>query len=143
MIDWIYEDEIITELPPVFGFVYRLTYDSVDGPKYYIGRKQVKKKTTLPALKNGSIRPNAERIGKNKNGKRVYFDVIYKDSDWLDYEGSFETDLKLVKKEILTICLTKTQLTYTEIEYQFKYNVLRDNHYLNRNINNMFFRNKI
>ena len=34
-------------------------------------------------------------------------------------------------------------MTQSEIEEQFKHDVLRDKNYLNRNINNMFFRNKI
>jgi len=103
---WIYQNKEVTsvsDLPEdVMGFVYVIEYD--DGT-YYFGQKNMFKSTTLNALKNGETREGAKRIGKNKGGKRVYFDVVTKESNWLTYEGSSEStkDLVIVDKIIIDV----------------------------------------
>ena len=145
--NWLYEGKLYTELTQgVYGFIYKITVIESDGTyKFYIGKKDCFKKLTLPALKSGEIRKGAERVGKNKNGKRVYFDILKKESNWQDYESSSDEvgNRVVIKKEILELAPTKRSLTYLEIKHQFLHNVLEDDNYLNKNINNMFFKGKL
>jgi len=142
--NWTFKDvgiESLNSFPPdTFGFIYMLIYES---GKAYIGKKNLYSTQTLPALKNGSQRPNSTRKAKNKNGKRVYFDIVQKESNWRTYESSSEfipsTD-KLVEKHILDIAFSQRELTYLETKYLFQYEVLESDNYYNRNILNKFFK---
>lgn len=141
--DWIYEEKPYTELTKgVYGFIYELTLD--DGTKY-IGKKNCFVKVTLPALKSGEIRPGAERIGKNKNGKRVYFDIVTKESKWKDYESSSDEvgTRSVIKKEILELAPTKRSLTYLEEKWLFKREVLESDEYLNKQIGNRYYKGRL
>lgn len=116
-----------------FGFIYEIT-NTVTGRKY-IGKKQLH-----------SYR--RKKIKGRKNRKRVV-----KDSDWRTYTGSCDElneDIKNTGKEkfsfdILRLCKTKGELTYSEVEFQIKRNVLTetmengDRLYYNGNILNRFF----
>jgi len=164
-INWTYEGEVVTEMPEgVFGFIYKLTYED---NTMYIGRKNMESVRTIPALKSGIVRDGATRVHKNvlidedgkivvskkdkkearKRGlkaKRMPYDTLVSGSDWLTYEGSHDKpDSKLVKKEILTIALTKIQATYRELEHLVKNDVLFREDYLNKQINNLFYKGKI
>lgn len=141
--DWTYNEEVVTELAiGVWGFIYELTLST--GEKY-IGKVNAFKKQTLPALKSGDIRPGATRVGKNKNGKRIYVDVLYKENDWKSYTSSSDLidSTLIVARRIIEYAPTKRSLTYLEIKHQFLNNVLEDDTYLNKNINNMFFKGKL
>jgi hypothetical protein len=48
----------------------------------------------------------------------------------------------IIKREILMICYSATELTYQEVKHQFKYDVLEKENYLNANILGRFFRSK-
>jgi len=144
--DWIYKDKPITsidQLPPnAYGFTYLLTYST---GKAYIGQKQLHSYQTLPALKNGSQRPNSERIGRNKNGKRVYFDKVFKESNWKTYTSSSKdipTEATITEKHILAIAYDKRHLTYLEAKHLFCYEVLESSDYYNRNILGSFYKPK-
>jgi len=144
--NWTYNSKPIAsidQLPPnAYGFIYMLTYDT---NKSYIGQKQLYSYQTLPALKKGSQRPNSERIGKNKNGKRVYFDKVFKESNWLSYEGSSKdipTEAKTVEKRILAIAYDRRELTYLETKHLFCYETLESSDFYNRNILGKFFKKK-
>lgn len=141
--NWKYSGEIVTEVPTnAIGFIYRLYF--IDGTMY-VGKKDIYSYITLPALKSGEQRPNSERKGKNKNGKRIYVDVVKKESNWQDYEGSSkETEGLILKyKEILEWAPSKRSLTYLEVKHQFKLDVLENDKYINQNINGKFFRGRL
>lgn len=138
---WLYEGSTIYELPEnVFGFVYLIEY--TDGTKY-LGKKQTTSFTTLPALKSGEQRPNSTRVGKNKNGKRVYFDVVAKEAKWQQYTGSSKatTGKTIENKHILEFAHSKRYLTYLEVKYLFTFEVLESDDYLNDNISGRWFDN--
>lgn len=139
MSSWIYKGKIVKSLEDIenyetiIGFVYRIT-----GPdkRIYIGKKvlHTSRKT---------------RIGKKEKaaaGTRKVFKRIVKESDWKDYYGSC-IDLKQdiaklgkdkFKREILEFCCTKKYLTFCELEYQIKNDVLKNNSY-NGNILARYF----
>jgi hypothetical protein len=110
---WIYENEEVQEIPEgCFGFVYLIT-NKITGRKY-IGKKQF----------------NSYRSKKVKDKKRRKRYIL--ESDWKEYWGSCEELLEDIKelgednfsREILRLCKTKRDLTYSEVELQIKADVL-------------------
>lgn len=110
---WIYEDKELTEVPEgYFGFVYLIT--NLKTGKMYIGKKQF-----------NSYR--SKKVKGKKNRKRYVVE-----SDWNDYWGSCEElkeDIKTLgeenfKRQVLKLCETKRDLTYSEVEFQIKNDVL-------------------
>ena len=132
MIQWLWEgnhikDEDIPE--NAVGFIY--TIEHIPTGKYYIGKKNLKAKRTLPPLK-----------GKKRKRK------VIKESDWRKYMSSNQWIKEEVsnggeenfKKKILQFCHSAKALTYYELHWQFKYNVLADENSLNDNLLGKFFR---
>ncbi|HIJ11370.1 TPA: NAD synthetase [Candidatus Woesearchaeota archaeon] len=115
-----------------FGFVYLITNN--ENQKKYIGKKQIH-----------SYR--RKKIKGRKNRKR-----IITESKWRDYTGSCDElneDIALLGKntftfEVLRLCKTKGELTYSEVEYQIKLDVLSaqlngEKEYYNSNIMSRWF----
>lgn len=139
---WIFRNKSITSLEDIeklqlennpIGFVYEVVH--IPTEKKYIGKKVLKHKKTLPPL-------------KNKKRKRK----VVKESDWLTYYGSNELILEYVKngepsenfkREILQFCYTLRQLTYYEVFWQFKKDVLKNDNYLNGTILGKFYKKDI
>jgi hypothetical protein len=139
--NWVY-NEAVSIIPPkeAFGFVYKIIYEDNSA---YIGKKQLYIETKLPALKSGIQRPGSTRIGKNKNGKRVYYDIVQKESDWYTYTGSVDIDLPIRHKVILEWAPTKRSLTYLEVKHLFQHNVLESDQYHNQNIGGLYFKGNL
>ena len=132
MIQWLWEgnhikDEDIPE--SAVGFIYMIEH--IPTGKYYIGKKNLKAKRTLPPLK-----------GKKRKRK------VIKESDWRKYMSSNQWIKEEVsgggeenfKKKILQFYHSAKALTYYELHWQFKYNVLADENSLNDNLLGKFFR---
>ena len=131
----------INEVPSdVYGFIYCITYE--DG-KHYYGKKNFFNSVKLPALKSGIQRPNSERIAKNVKGKRKYFDILQKESDWKTYEGSNNYNSPVVQKEILAFAKSKRELTYLEEKCLFQMEALEDDMCVNSCIGNRYFKGNI
>ena len=125
---WLYENKVIekTEDFPegTFGYVYRIT-NLVNG-KSYIGKKQLLSKINKKLGKKEIAALPTQR-GRTPSTK-----LIISESNWLTYWGSCKpllNDVKSLgedkfKREILTICKTKKQLTYYEVMHQVKEDVL-------------------
>lgn len=141
---WTYFDAPVTSLPEgVFGFVYLITYTSGE---HYLGKKQCVTEVQLPALKDGTVRPDAiRRIGRNVKGKRVQFDIVRKETNWKKYIGSSKltADKTIEFKTIIEYAYSKRQLTYLETKYLFGYEALEDPSFLNENIQGRFFRDNL
>lgn len=110
---WIYENKEVNEIPDgFFGFVYLIT--NIKTGRMYIGKKQF----------------NSYRSKKVKDKKRRKRYVL--ESDWQEYWGSCEElkeDIKTLgeenfKRQVLKLCETKRDLTYSEVEFQIKNDVL-------------------
>ena len=127
---WMYQNNVINELPEnCVGFVYLIT-NTLTGRKY-VGKKLAKfAKTTTKTvkLKNGT-----------KKKKKIRSKI---DSDWREYYGS-STDLtadieKLGKdhftREILHYCKSKAECSYIEAREQFDRKVLETTDYYNGQI---------
>jgi hypothetical protein len=151
----------------VYGFIYKLYLS--DGTMY-VGKCDIMSTTTKPAKKDGSERPghidffnknvlidpDTDNIAVSKKDKarvrkagikatRCKYETISKESDWREYMGSSEhVDTSLVtRKLILELLPTKRSLTYKEEWWQFQLDVLEKPLYLNRNIGNRYFRDKL
>lgn len=134
---WIYKGKEIKEIPEGYiGFIY-LIEDAYG--KIYIGKKQFTHKT--------KSRISKREIKATKTRKRVK--VTLKDSGWLNYQSSCLPLQQAIKEngvenftfEILALCKDKRELSYLEVKYQFKYNVLEVDSY-NGNILGRFFKPK-
>ena len=137
MIKWKSWEEINPE--KYYGFIYKIT-NLTDG-KFYIGKKvfwnNKKHKLTKKQL--------AEQSGP---GRKPTHEIIKVESDWKTYWGSNKELLKDVSELgpeyfecwIYKLCLTKKQLTYWEMYYQCKEEVLiGKNRSYNDNILGKFF----
>jgi len=133
--NWIYIDPIHPE--DWVGFVYKIT-NKTNG-KFYIGKKVFwnNRKTKL------TKKEIAEQTGP---GRKPTHKVVTKESDWLTYWGSNkdlladiqELGMDNFERKILTLCKSKKELTYWEMHYQCKEEVLLVNAY-NDNILGKFF----
>jgi hypothetical protein len=115
MAEWLYENEIVEELPEKsVGFVYKIT-NLIDGRIYYGKKKSTFRKT---ALKTVTLKSGV------KKKKKIRSEVS---SDWKTYYGSsleLNTDVSNLgqenfKREILQHCYSLTELSYYESRIQF------------------------
>jgi len=127
---WIYQDNIVEELPEdCVGFVYEIT--NLTNSRKYIGKKLAKfSKTTY-------------KMVKQKNGTKKRKKIRSKiDSDWLEYYGSsieLNKDVESLGKdnffrEILFFCKSKAECSYREAQEQFARKVLESDDYYNGQI---------
>lgn len=139
---WLHENKeykTLEDFPEdVVGFVYKVT-NQCDG-RIYIGRKILFNNLTKLLTKK-------EIAEWDKPGKVPKKRKIRKESDWESYWGSS----KLIKedmtkmgedcftREILVFCKTKKQLSYYEVYWQMKLDVLAIPSY-NENISGKWFR---
>jgi hypothetical protein len=132
---WSYKgEEFTTEMiGDDIGFVYIVT-DKVTGMKY-IGKKNFFSKVTKPPLK-----------GKKRKRRSL------KESDWKTYCGSSETVKALVEengldhfeREILHLCKSKGEMSYTEMREQIVRDVLlKPDEYLNGFVGGKIHRNHL
>ena len=123
------------------GFVYKMNYKGDDGQYYsYIGKKNFYSRRKKKFGKKALAAVTDKRTKK--------YEMVTK----LDYENYFSSnkqlkqaykDGKMIHRTILKICFTKAELTYQETKYQFKYEVLERDWYLNGNILGRFYKGKI
>lgn len=123
-----------------FGFIYAIKINIDGEDKLYIGKKQFYKNTKVKKGKRELAAMKDKRGSKHK---------IVTRPDFEKYFSSNATIKKAVKqgipakRVILRICYSKMELTYQEMRYQFKLDVLEKDKYLNDNINGKFYKSKI
>jgi len=95
--------------------------------EYYIGKKNIYQRRTLPPLK-----------GYKRKRK------VIKESKWQSYRSSNDEvkswNEENIKLEILRFCKSKKSLTYYELQEQFSHDVLSDPLSKNDNLLGKFFR---
>ena len=145
MNNWLYEiDRIKLEFDEklssdYFGFIYKIT--NLENSKFYVGKKSFvynkkkklgkKEMATMPITRGRAVTTKVEQV----------------DSGWQKYWSSskeLQSDVKQLGEDkferlILQLCMTKKQLTYFEMYYQMRENVLHIPSY-NDNILGKFFR---
>lgn len=139
--------ENISDFPEgTYGFIYEVTH--IPSGKKYLGKKVLYFERNVKLGKKELAILKEERKAKGIGGRVPQKKKVIKESDWKSYYGSHEEIKKLVKegkpedfkREILQFVFSKKLLTYYELAYLFKRDVLTDEMYLNDNINGTFYR---
>lgn len=120
------------------GFVYVITNKQTG--KFYVGKKILRNNLTKRLTKK-------EISEWSKPGRVPKKRKEIKESNWKEYWGSSQSlleDISLLGKEsfersILQLCYNSKQMTYAEVAWQIRYDVLCANTY-NESISGRFFR---
>ena len=119
------------------GFVYQMSAIINGKAVSYIGKKNffsnTKKKLAKKAISTD------KRLKKYKVVTKSAYQNYYSSNDVLK---KAHKDGIVIKRDILKICYSKTELTYQEVKHQFLLGVLESDLYLNGNILGRFFRFK-
>ena len=137
---WIYQGKEFTEdhIPDgAIGFIYIMT-SIIDGKSYgYIGKKNffsnVKTKLSKKAM------PTDKRMKTYKRVRKSAYQNYYSSNETLK---KAHKDGVLINRNILKICYSKLELSYQEVKYQFQYEVLEHDNFLNANILGRFYKQK-
>jgi len=135
---WYYNGKLLTseDIPEWgIGFVYCITHTPTS--RIYIGKKLLQSKR----------RTKISKREKTATKTRKTFKTTVKQSNWETYFGSnkeisamiAEGKEKEFKREILEFCHSKQHLSYTEMVYQVKYDVLSTDAF-NGNILGRYFK---
>jgi len=138
---WIYKGKVFTDedIPEgAVGFVYEMVA-IIDGKSVaYIGKKNfmanTKKKLSKKNQSTDKRKKKYVRVSKSS------YQNYYSSNDVLKQAHK---DGVLIRRDILWICFSKTELTYQEVKHQFQYEVLEHDVFLNGNILGRFFKQKL
>lgn len=147
--NWLYKGSEISEndIPDdSIGFIYKIVH--IPSGKFYIGKKSLSSKRRVKLGKRELQRMKEERKELGVSGRLPIKKTVIKSSDWLDYYSSSDWIKEEVKsgnqtqfsREIIQFCTSKKSLSYWEVYWQFKYDVLSNEQSLNDNINGKWFR---
>jgi hypothetical protein len=128
------------------GFVYKIIHTPTG--KYYIGKKSLESVRNVKIGKRELERIKAERKELKLRGSAPKKKKVRKISDWETYYSSNEWINEEVKsgkgdefsREILQFCNSIKSLSYYEVEWMFRYDVLRDENSLNGNISGKWYK---
>jgi hypothetical protein len=121
------------------GFVYIMKLEVGAETKFYIGKKLFHSTRKIKLGKK-------EELLRTDKRRKTYKEVVK-----LDYQNYYSSNAtikeayknkKKITRVILKICYSKLEMTYQEVKYQFKMDVLETNTYLNDNILGKFFKNE-
>jgi len=137
---WIYQHKEFTEdmIPDgAVGFVYQMDVILDGERKSYIGKKNffadVKTKLSKKAM------PTDKRLKSYKRVRKIVYQNYYSSNEKL--KAAHKAGVQ-IKRTILKICYSKTELSYQEVKYQFMCEVLEKDIWLNANILGRFYKQK-
>jgi len=137
---WIYQNTEFDEMcipDGAVGFVYMMSA-IIDGKSYmYIGKKNFFANIKKPLGKKALAMSTDKRLKKYRRELRPDFMRYYSSNKILK---EAHKDGVVIKREILRICYSSTELTYQETKYQFVYEVLEKQEFLNGNILGRFYK---
>ena len=137
---WSYQFKEFTEdmIPDgAVGFVYQMDV-IIDGErKSYIGKKNffadVKTKLSKKAMSTDKRKKTYKRV------RKTVYQNYYSSNETL--KAAHKAGVP-IRRTILKICYSKTELSYQEVKYQFMCEVLEKNFWLNANILGRFYKQK-
>ena len=129
-----------TDIPEgAVGFIYLMTA-IIDGKLVmYIGKKNFFANVKKPLGKKALAMVTDKRLKKYKRELRPDFQNYYSSNKIL--KDAHKAGV-IIKREMLMICYSSTELTYQETKHQFVYEVLEKEEYLNGNILGRFYKTK-
>jgi len=120
------------------GFIYIMTAIINGNSVSYIGKKNFYSNKKKPLGKKKA--PTDKRKKTYTRVSKLAYHNYYSSNDVLKQAHK---DGINIKRDIIKICYSKTELTYHEVKNQFLYEVLEQDHYLNGNILGRWFRGKL
>ena len=139
---WIYQGKEFDELcipEGGIGFIYIMTA-IIDGKSVaYIGKKNFFANIKKPLGKKALAMSTDKRLKKYRRELKPDFMRYYSSNKTL--KDAHKAGV-VIKREILRICYSSTELTYQETKYQFIYEVLEKEEFLNANILGRFYKTK-
>lgn len=139
---WIYQGKEFkdSDIPEgAIGFIYQMSA-IIDGKSVsYIGKKNFYSETKKAMGKKALAAVTDKRLKKYTKVKKLNYANYYSSNNVLKQAYK---DGVVIKREILMLCYSATQLTYYECKWQFKLEVLENDKYLNSNILGKFFKIK-
>ena len=139
---WIYKGKVFDEsdIPEgAIGFVYHMSV-ILNGNSYaYIGKKNFFANIKKPMGKKALAQTTDKRLKKYTRVIKPNFMAYHSSNQQL--KEAHKAGCK-IKREILMICYSATELTYQEVKHQFKYEVLEKEEFLNGNILGKFYKFK-
>lgn len=139
---WIHEGKVFDEsnIPEgAIGFIYHMSV-ILNGHSYaYIGKKNFFANIKKPMGKKALAQTTDKRLKKYTRVLKPNFMNYFSSNQQL--KEAHKAGCK-IKREILMICYSATELTYQEVKHQFKYEVLEKEGYLNGNILGKFYKFK-
>jgi hypothetical protein len=142
------DKEVSEDLIPenAVGFVYKIIH--IPSGKFYIGKKSLESIRTVKIGKRELQKIKEERKAAGIGGRASLKKKVRKTSDWETYYSSNEWINEQVKegkqeefkREIIQFCNSKKSLSYYEVYWMFKYDILSDENCLNGNISGKYFR---
>lgn len=121
------------------GFIYIMTA-IIDGKSVaYIGKKNFFANIKKPLGKKALAMSTDKRLKKYKRELKPDFMKYYSSNKIL--KDAHKAGV-VIKREILRICYSQMELTYQETKYQFIYEVLEKEEFLNGNILGRFYKFK-
>ena len=139
---WIYKGKVFDEsnIPEgAIGFVYHMSV-ILNGNSYaYIGKKNFFANIKKPMGKKALAQTTDKRLKKYTRVVKPNFMAYHSSNQQL--KEAHKAGCK-IKREILVICYSATELTYQEVKHQFKYEVLEKEEFLNGNILGKFYKFK-
>ena len=140
--NWLYKGKEFedTDIPDgAVGFVY-IMGAVIDGKSVlYIGKKNFFANIKKPLGKKALAMTTDKRLKKYVRELKCDYRNYYSSNKTLK---DFAKSGGVVKREILRICYSKTELTYQEVKYQFIHEVLEKEEFLNSNILGRFYKTK-
>ena len=145
---WYLGDKEVTEdlIPEeAVGFVYKISH--IPSGKFYIGKKSLESVRNVKIGVRELKKLKEERKAAGIGGRAPLKKKVRKASDWEKYYSSNEWINEQVKegkgeefkREIIQFCNSKKSLSYYEVYWMFKYDVLSDENSLNGNILGKFY----
>lgn len=139
---WIYKGKVFdkSNIPEgAIGFVYHMSV-ILNGNSYaYIGKKNFFANIKKPMGKKVLALVTDKRLKKYTSVIKPNFMAYHSSNQQL--KEAHKAGCK-IKREILVICYSATELTYQEVKHMFKFEVLEKEEFLNRNILGKFFKFK-
>ena len=147
--NWLHQNiEITEEVIPeeAVGFIYMITH--IPTGKYYIGKKSLESVRNVKIGVRELKKLKEERKAAGIGGRAPLKKKVRKASDWEKYYSSNEWINEQVKegkadefkREIIQFCNSKKSLSYYEVYWMFKNDVLSNDNSLNGNILGKFYR---
>lgn len=140
---WIYQNvEFTDEMIPekAIGFIYEMQAIINGKSVHYIGKKNFFADVKTKLGKKAKAVITDKRLKTYKRVRKMTYQNYYSSNDVL--VKAYKDGIR-IRRSILLICYSKTELSYQETKFLFLHQVLESDRWLNGNILGKFYKAKI